>query len=117
MTDTERTDGMAKAYDPSQVEGPLYEAWLKGGYFRARIDPDKEPFCIIMPPPNGTGEPHLGHALPATVEGYLIRWHRMLGHPTLWLPGVAHAGIATQDELEKHPAKEGRSRHDPGPAR
>jgi len=60
MTDTERTDGMAKAYDPSQVEGPLYEAWLEGGYFRARIDPDKEPFCIIMPPPNVTGELHLG---------------------------------------------------------
>jgi len=73
MTDTERTDGMAKAYDPSQVEGPLYEAWLEGGYFRARIDPDKEPFCIIMPPPNVTGELHLGHALTATIEDCLIR--------------------------------------------
>ena len=114
MTDTERTDGMAKAYDPSQVEGPLYEAWLKRGYFRARIDPDKEPFCIIMPPPNVTGELHLGHALTATVEDCLIRWHRMLGDPTLWLPGVDHAGIATQNVVEKQLAKEGLSRHDLG---
>src|SRR2546428_950858 len=114
MTDTERTNGMAKTYDPSQVEGQLYEAWLEGGYFRARIDPDKEPFCIIMPPPNVTGELHLGHALTATIEDCLIRWHRMLGDPTLWLPGVDHAGIATQNVVEKQLAKEGLSRHDLG---
>ena len=105
---------MAKAYDPSKVEGPLYEMWLKGGYFRAQIDPDKEPFCIIMPPPNVTGELHLGHALTATIEDCLIRWHRMLGDPTLWLPGVDHAGIATQNVVEKQLAKEGLSRHDLG---
>jgi len=105
---------MAKAYDPSKVEGSLYEMWLKGGYFRARIDPEKEPFCMIMPPPNVTGELHLGHALTATIEDCLIRWHRMLGDPTLWLPGVDHAGIATQNVVEKQLAKEGLSRHDLG---
>src|SRR6266542_4325445 len=114
MADTVRNQEMAKAYDPSKVEGPLYEMWLKGGYFRAQIDPDKEPFCIIMPPPNVTGELHLGHALTATIEDCLIRWHRMLGDPTLWLPGVYHAGIATQNVVEKQLAKEGLSRHDLG---
>jgi len=105
---------MAKAYDPSAVEGPLYQMWLDKGYFRARIDPDQEPFCIIMPPPNVTGELHLGHALTATIEDCLIRWHRMRGEPTLWLPGVDHAGIATQNVVEKELAKEGLSRHDIG---
>src|SRR2546426_474816 len=114
MADTVRNEEMAKAYDPSKVEGPLYEMWLKGGYFRAYIDPEKEPFCIIMPPPNVTGELHLGHALTATIEDCLIRWHRMLGDPTLWLPGVDHAGIATQNVVEKQLAKEGLSRHDLG---
>src|SRR6266496_4272679 len=114
MADTVRNEEMAKAYDPSKVEGPLYEMWLKGGYFRAYIDPEKEPFCIIMPPPNVTGELHLGHALTATIEDCLIRWHRMLGDPTLWLPGVDHAGIATQNVVERDLAKEGLSRHDLG---
>ena len=114
MTESVRADDMAKAYDPSKVEGPLYEMWLKGGYFRGRIDPEKEPFCMIMPPPNVTGELHLGHALTATIEDCLIRWHRMLGDPTLWLPGVDHAGIATQNVVEKQLAKEGLSRHDLG---
>src|SRR3989442_6489642 len=114
MADTVRSEEMAKAYDPSKVEGPLYEMWLKGGYFRARIDPEKEQFCMIMPPPNVTGELHLGHALTATIEDCLIRWHRMLGDPTLWLPGVDHAGIATQNVVEKQLAKEGLSRHDLG---
>ncbi len=105
---------MPKAYDPSSWEGPLYRFWLERGYFKPRIDPDKQPFCIIMPPPNVTGELHLGHALTATVEDCLIRWHRMRGDPTLWLPGVDHAGIATQNVVEKELAKEGMSRHDLG---
>ncbi|MDO8616746.1 MAG: valine--tRNA ligase [Dehalococcoidia bacterium] len=113
MADT-RTHDMPKAYDPSQVEAALYQSWLAGGYFRPRADPAREPFCIIMPPPNVTGELHLGHALTATVEDTLIRWHRMLGDPTLWLPGVDHAGIATQNVVEKQLAKEGLSRHDLG---
>jgi valyl-tRNA synthetase len=103
-----------KAYDPSKVEGPLYQFWLDGGYFASRIDPDKQPFCIIMPPPNVTGELHLGHALTATMEDALIRWHRMRGDSTLWLPGVDHAGIATQNVVERELAKEGVSRHDLG---
>jgi valyl-tRNA synthetase len=114
MSDSARKEEMAKAYDPSKVEGPLYQMWLEGGYFRARLDPSKEPFCIIMPPPNVTGELHLGHALTATIEDCLIRWHRMLGNPTLWLPGVDHAGIATQNVVEKQLAKEGLSRQDLG---
>ncbi len=105
---------MPKAYDPSKTEGPLYQFWLDRGYFAPKIDPEKQPFCIIMPPPNVTGELHLGHALTATLEDCLIRWHRMRGDPTLWLPGVDHAGIATQNVVEKELAKEGVSRHDLG---
>ncbi len=105
---------MAKAYDPSKAEAPVYQMWLDGGYFRASIDWEKKPFCIIMPPPNVTGELHLGHALVVTIEDTLIRWHRMRGDPTLWLPGVDHAGIATQNAVEKQLAKEGLSRHDLG---
>src|SRR4030066_7451 len=103
-----------KAYDPSNTEGPLYQLWLDGGYFPPRMDPGKQPFCIIMPPPNVTGELHLGHALTATIEDALVRWHRMKGDPTLWLPGVDHAGIATQNAVEEDLKKEGLSRHDLG---
>ncbi len=114
MTQTGRIQDMPKAYDPSQVEAPLYQMWLDKGYFRAEIVPGREPFCIIMPPPNVTGELHLGHALEDTITDTLIRWHRMRGDPTLWLPGVDHAGIATQNVVEKELAKEGLSRHDLG---
>jgi valyl-tRNA synthetase len=113
MADKPTTD-MPKAYDPHAVESALYQMWMDKGYFKPRENPDREPFCIIMPPPNVTGELHLGHALTATVEDTLIRWHRMLGDPTLWLPGVDHAGIATQNVVEKQIAKEGVSRHDLG---
>ncbi|MEX1195435.1 MAG: valine--tRNA ligase [Dehalococcoidia bacterium] len=111
---TKQMQEMPKAYDPQSVEAPLYRMWMDKGYFRAKPDPDKTPFSIIMPPPNVTGELHLGHALTATVEDLLIRWHRMLGDPTLWLPGVDHAGIATQNVVEREIAKEGISRHDLG---
>ncbi|MEO8457486.1 MAG: valine--tRNA ligase [Chloroflexota bacterium] len=107
-------EDMPKAYDPHAMEAALYQMWLDKGYFKPRTVPDREPFCIIMPPPNVTGELHLGHALTATVEDTLIRWHRMLGDPTLWVPGVDHAGIATQNVVEKQLAKEGMSRHDLG---
>ncbi|MFQ6019611.1 MAG: valine--tRNA ligase, partial [Dehalococcoidia bacterium] len=105
---------MAKAYEPAKVEGRLYQFWLERGYFRPEIDHDKAPFCIIMPPPNVTAALHLGHALTATIEDCLIRWHRMRGDPTLWLPGVDHAGIATQNVVERELASEGLSRHDLG---
>src|SRR5919199_169821 len=88
---------MAKAYLPQEVEQRLYAFWEASGYFTPRIDPQAAPFTVIMPPPNVTGELHLGHALTAVVEDILIRWHRMLGDPTLWLPGVDHAGIAGQN--------------------
>jgi len=114
MTESARKTEMAKAYDPSKVEAALYQRWLDGGYFRARIDPDRDPFCIIMPPPNVTGELHLGHALEDSITDCLVRWHRMRGDPTLWLPGVDHAGIATQNVVEKELAKEGLTRQDLG---
>ncbi|MEE8472149.1 MAG: valine--tRNA ligase, partial [Dehalococcoidia bacterium] len=84
------------------------------GYFKPKIDPAREPFVIIMPPPNVTGELHLGHALTATMEDLMVRWHRMRGEPTLWLPGIDHAGIAAQVVVEKEMAREGQSRHDLG---
>jgi len=105
---------MAKSYDPRATEGRVYRFWESRGYFKPRAGAGRGPFCIIMPPPNVTGELHLGHALTDTVEDILIRWHRMLGDPTLWLPGVDHAGIATQNVVEKQLAKEGISRHDLG---
>jgi valyl-tRNA synthetase len=84
--------------------------WLKQGYFTPRIDPSKKPFVIIMPPPNVTGELHLGHALTATLEDIMVRWHRMRGEPTLWLPGTDHAGIATQVVVEQQLAKQGKTK-------
>src|SRR3972149_7651882 len=105
---------LPKAYEPKQVEERLYRSWVEGGYFVPKIDPQKEPFVIIMPPPNVTGELHLGHALTATLEDIMVRWHRMLGDPTLWLPSVDHAGIATQVVVERLLAKEGLTRQQMG---
>jgi len=102
---------MPKAYEPGEVEQKWYKFWLEKGYFKPEIDPDKSPFVIIMPPPNVTGELHVGHALTATLEDIMIRWHRMKGNPALWLPGVDHAGIATQVVVEQVLAKEGLNRH------
>jgi len=102
---------MPKAYEPGKVEQKWYKFWLEKGYFKPKIDPAKKPFVIIMPPPNVTGELHLGHALTATLEDIITRWHRMRGEPALWLPGVDHAGIATQVVVEKMLAKEGIDRH------
>ncbi|HZT08450.1 MAG TPA: valine--tRNA ligase [Chloroflexota bacterium] len=105
---------MAKAYDPKEVESRWYERWLEGGYFAPDPDPSKPTFCIIMPPPNVTGELHLGHALTAAIQDLLTRWHRMRGDATLWLPGRDHAGIAGQLVVERELAAEGKSRHDLG---
>ncbi|TEU02162.1 MAG: valine--tRNA ligase [Dehalococcoidia bacterium] len=103
-----------KAYDPQKVETKWYQFWLEKGYFTPKIDSQKEPFVIIMPPPNVTGELHLGHALTATLEDIMIRWHRMKGDPTLWLPGIDHAGIAAQVVVEQTLTEEGVTRHDLG---
>ena len=102
------------AYNPADVERRVYEEWLSKGYFTPELSPDAEPFTIIMPPPNVTGELHLGHALTAALEDILARWHRMLGQPTLWLPGKDHAGIATQWVVERLLASEGTNRHEIG---
>lgn len=111
MTQSSNIEDMPKAYEPGQVEQKWYKFWLEKGYFKPKIDPAKKPFVIIMPPPNVTGELHVGHALTATLEDIMIRWHRMKGEPTLWLPGVDHAGIATQVVVEKMLANEGVDRH------
>ncbi|MFW6126066.1 MAG: valine--tRNA ligase [Chloroflexota bacterium] len=108
---TQRITEIPKAYDPRMVEDKWYNYWLEKGYFSPVIDYEKKPFSIIMPPPNVTGELHLGHALTATTEDIMTRWHRMKGDPTLWLPGVDHAGIATQFVVEQSLAQEGLTRH------
>ncbi|MFH0941420.1 MAG: valine--tRNA ligase, partial [Chloroflexota bacterium] len=111
MTPTANIEEMPKAYEPQKVEQKWYRFWLQMGYFTPKIDHKKKPFVIIMPPPNVTGELHVGHALTAVLEDIMIRWHRMRGEPTLWLPGIDHAGIATQVVVEKQLAKEGTSRY------
>ena len=103
-----------RAYNPTDVEPRIYQLWEQGGYFTPKIEPGKEPFVVIMPPPNVTGELHLGHALTAATEDVLIRWHRMMGDPALWLPGKDHAGIATQWVVERQLAQEGTSRTELG---
>ncbi len=115
MTQTPNTqEEMPKAYEPGRVERKWYQFWLEKGYFTPEIDPKTKPFVIIMPPPNVTGELHVGHALTATLEDIMTRWHRMKGEPTLWLPGVDHAGIATQVVVERHLAEEGLDRYQIG---
>jgi len=105
---------LAKAYDPTQVESRIYEYWLQERVFEAEVRPGREPFCIVIPPPNVTGALHMGHALDETVQDLLIRWERMRGKETLWLPGTDHAGIATQNKVEEMLAAEGLTRHDLG---
>ena len=104
------------AYDASVVEDPIYAYWEDNGWFRPTEASESEvaPFTVIMPPPNVTGVLHLGHAVTLTIEDALIRWHRMLGEPALWLPGLDHAGIATQSVVEQQLAREGMTRHDLG---
>ncbi|MFC1873166.1 valine--tRNA ligase, partial [Chloroflexota bacterium] len=102
---------MPKAYEPTLTEQKWYQYWMDQGYFSPKIDHSKKPFVIIMPPPNVTGVLHIGHALTATLEDIMARWHRMKGEPTLWLPGADHAGIATQVVIEKMLAAEGIDRH------
>ena len=108
------SEAMAKAYSPHDVEARWYDWWEAQGLFTPERDPDKKPYTIIMPPPNVTGELHMGHALTNAVEDILIRWKRMSGYSALYLPGEDHAGIAGQNVVEKELAKEGLSRHDLG---
>lgn len=105
---------LASTFDPKELEGPLYKKWLDAGYFIADPDSTKLPFTIVIPPPNVTGSLHMGHALDHTLQDALIRMKRMKGFESLWLPGMDHAGIATQNVVEKKLAAEGKSRHDLG---
>src|SRR3990167_2170378 len=101
-------------YCAKEIEPKWYSLWESSGYFKPLVQPSKKPFTIVIPPPNVTGILHMGHALNNTIQDILIRWHRMHGDPTLWVPGVDHAGIATQNVVEKKLAKEGKSRHQLG---
>ena len=111
---TQPANSIPRAYDAGAVEERIYQDWWDSGYFVPKIDTSGQPFCIVMPPPNVTGELHLGHALTASLQDALTRWHRMRGDPTLWLPGKDHAGIATQWVVERSLAEEGTNRHDLG---
>ncbi|MFA5335953.1 MAG: class I tRNA ligase family protein, partial [Candidatus Omnitrophota bacterium] len=102
------------AYDPKATEEKWYRFWESGKYFHARPDPGKKPYTIVIPPPNVTGILHMGHALNNTVQDILIRWRKMQGWNAEWLPGTDHAGIATQNVVEKKLAKEGIKRQDLG---
>ena len=105
---------LEKIYDPKQVEDRTYQFWQEGGYFRAEIDPAKKPYTIMMPPPNITGQLHLGHALDNTLQDMLIRWRRMQGYAALWLPGTDHAAIATEAKIVAAMQKEGLTKADLG---
>ncbi len=104
----------ASRYNPSEVEDRVYNSWESNGLFAATADHAKKPFCIVIPPPNVTGILHMGHALNNTIQDILIRYHRMKGEEALWMPGTDHAGIATQNVVEKAIAKEGLKRQDLG---
>ena len=105
---------LATKYNPSEVEDRLYRSWLDGGYFHAPLDKDKKPYTIVMPPPNITGQLHMGHALDNTLQDILIRYHRMAGFDTLWLPGTDHASIATEAKIVEAMRKEGITKDDIG---
>ena len=90
---------LAKTYDPKDFEDRIYEMWESNGAFHAEVDPDKKPFTIVMPPPNITGQLHMGHALDQTLQDVLTRFKRLQGYSALWLPGSDHASIATEVKL------------------
>ena len=106
---------LPKVYEPKEVEGRIYQMWEEHGCFEGHRDPDKKPFTIVMPPPNVTGQLHMGHAMDSTLQDILIRFKRMQGYAALWVPGTDHAGIATQIKVEEElRKKEGLSRYDLG---
>ncbi|MDX3385626.1 valine--tRNA ligase [Streptomyces niveiscabiei] len=111
---TAPTTDLPTQYAPAEVEGPLYERWVERGYFEAHASSEKPPYTIVIPPPNVTGSLHLGHAFQHTLMDALTRRKRMQGFESLWLPGMDHAGIATQNKVEQQLAEEGKSRHDLG---
>ena len=105
---------LAKAYEPKEVEDRIYDFWMKGKYFHAEVDPKKKPYTIVIPPPNITGQLHLGHAMDETLQDTLIRWRRMQGYSALWLPGTDHASIATEAKIVEAMRKEGVTKEEIG---
>ena len=105
---------LAKAYEPREVEDRIYDFWLQGGYFHAEVDPEKKPYTMVIPPPNITGQLHMGHALDETIQDILIRFKRMQGYSALWLPGTDHASIATEAKIVEAMKKEGLTKEDVG---
>ena len=103
-----------KAYEPKEVEDRIYDFWMKGKYFHAEVDPKKKPYTIVIPPPNITGQLHLGHAMDETLQDTLIRWRRMQGYSALWLPGTDHASIATEAKIVEAMRKEGITKEEIG---
>src|ERR1700712_4636241 len=120
MSTTEQLQDLPAHYDPGQTERAFYERWVEAGVFSAeekssrRNGGDRDPFVVIMPPPNVTSVLHMGHGLNNTVQDVIVRWRRMAGDETLWLPGTDHAGIATQNVVEKQLANEGLTRFNVG---
>jgi len=109
-----RTDGISKSFDPNEAEPRLYSEWMNKGYFGAKVNPDKKPFCVVMPPPNITGQLHMGHALDNTLQDILIRYKRMKGFEALWVPGTDHASIATEARIVAAMREEGLTKDDLG---
>jgi valyl-tRNA synthetase len=105
---------LKKSYNPDEIENKWYSYWEERGYFKPNLQAPRKPFSIVIPPPNITGSLHMGHALNATIQDILVRWKRMLGHKVLWLPGTDHAGIATQNVVERELAKNGLDRYKVG---
>ena len=105
---------LSKSYNPRDFEDRIYDFWMKGNYFHAEVDKDKKPYTIVMPPPNITGQLHMGHALDETLQDILIRWRRMQGYSALWLPGTDHASIATEAKIVEAMRKEGVTKDDLG---
>ena len=113
MTPT-KIDDLPTVYDPKETEAEIYKFWEDGNYFKADAKSKKPPYSMVIPPPNVTGVLHMGHALDETLQDILVRYHRMSGYETLWIPGTDHAGLATQNVVEKQLAKEGLTRYDLG---
>ena len=102
-------------YDPNEIEEKTYSRWMDSGYFHAEADPDKKPYTIVIPPPNITGQLHMGHALDNMMQDAMIRFRRMQGYAALWLPGTDHASIATEVKIVQQLAEEGLKKEDNRP--
>ena len=107
-------ENLPKTYDPKDFEERIYNYWNENGYFKANVNKDKKPFTIMMPPPNVTGNLHMGHALNGTIQDILIRWKRMDGYEALWLPGTDHASISTEAKVVEKLKSEGKKKEELG---